>query len=260
MNPTPFNRTPPQSLEAEQAVLGCMLLHQPARARALEMLKGEDFYHSTHQVIFDTILMLSERDTPVDLVTVENALKETTSFENIGGRLYLQNLMEAPASIANIESYARVVEEKSILRRVSDSGLEISGLAYSEYESIDDVLDQSERIIFNVGQRRMDKFFHHLRPLLDTELDRIEKRYENKGVPTGRQTPFDDLNWMTAGFQPSDLIIVAARPGSESGATIRRTMASRPAPSVRAHSSSSIGICSMNEVISQMAKGRFAAA
>jgi len=113
-----------------------------------------------------------------------NSLREAF-FDSIGGFLYLQNLMDAPSSAANIEYYARLVEEKSILRRLLDAGTQVQGLAYSEFDAIDDVIDRAERIVFEVGQRRMGSFFFHIRPLLDEELDRLERRYENKGIPTG---------------------------------------------------------------------------
>src|SRR5205823_3364122 len=157
--------------------------------------------------IFEAILALAERDEPVDLITVKDELTMRGKFESVGGDIYLLNLMEAPSTAANIEYYARLVEEKAILRRLLDAGTQIQGLAYSEFEAIDEVVDRAERVVFDVGQRRMGQFFHHLRPLLDEELDRIEKRYENKGITTGRNTPFEDLNYMTAGLQPSDLII-----------------------------------------------------
>lgn len=209
---TSFDRVPPQDLEAEQAVLGSMLIERPAIEKAAEILKPEDFYREAHRVIFEAMLALAERDEPVDLITLPDELKIRNVFENVGGFGYLQNLMEAPSTAANIEHYARIVEEKAILRRLLDAGIQIQGLAYQEYEKIEDVVDRAERTVFEVGQRRLGQFFAALRPLLNEELDRIERRYENKSITTGRMTPFDDLNYMTAGLQPSDLIIVAARP------------------------------------------------
>lgn len=207
-----LDRIPPQNLQAEQAALGSMLIEPVAVEKAAEILKPEDFYRDAHRTIFEAIVTLSARDEPIDLITVSDELRARGHYDTVGGLLYLQNLMEAPSTALNVEYYARMVEEKAILRRLLDAGTRVQGLAYGEYESIDEVIDRAERLIFEVGQRRMGQFFHRLRPLLDAELDRLEKRYENKGITTGRQTPFDDLNWMTAGLQPSDLIIVAARP------------------------------------------------
>lgn len=207
-----FDRVPPQSLEAEQAVLGSMLIERPAVEKAAEILKPEDFYRDAHRYIFEAMLNLAERDEPVDIYFVSEELRKKEQFELVGGITYLAGLMEAPSTAANVEHYAKAVEEKAILRKLMDAGTQIQGLAYAEYDAIDDVVDRAERIVFNVGQRRMGQFFHHLRPLLDAELDRLEKRYENKGITSGRLTPFDDINFMTAGLQPSDLVIVAARP------------------------------------------------
>ncbi|MCS6775667.1 MAG: replicative DNA helicase [Chloroherpetonaceae bacterium] len=208
----PFDRIPPQNLEAEQAVLGSMLIERAAVERAAEILKPEDFYRDAHRYIFEAMLSLAERDEAVDLITVEDELRVHGRIDTVGGPAYLRSLMDAPSTAANIEHYARLVEEKAILRRLLDAGTQIQALAYSDFENVNEVIDRAERFIFEVGQRRMGQYFSPLRPLLDEELDRIEKRYENKGMTTGRQTPFDDLNYKTAGLQPSDLIIVAARP------------------------------------------------
>ncbi len=210
-----FDRIPPQNLEAEQAVLGSMLIERAAVEKAAEILKPDDFYRDAHRFIFEAMLALTERDEPCDMLTVSDELNMRGHFEIAGGRIYLVNLMEAPATAANIEYYARMVEEKAILRKLMDVGTQIQGLAYSEFDAIGDVVDRAERLVFEVGQQRMGQFFYHLRPLLDEELDRIEKRYENRdGTGSGgRKTPFDDLNYKTNGLNPSDLIILAARPG-----------------------------------------------
>ena len=209
---TQLDRTPPHNMEAEQAVLGSMLIERAAVERAAEVLKPEDFYRDAHRHIFEAMLNLAERDEPVDITALAEELTQRGIFENVGGRIYLLNLMDAPSTAANIEYYAQLVEEKAILRRLMDAGTRIQGLAHSEFENVVEVIDRAEKIIFEVGQRRMGKMFSPIRPLLDEELDRIEKRYENKGIATGRMTPFDDLNYMTSGLQPSDFIIVAARP------------------------------------------------
>ena len=210
-----FDRIPPQNLEAEQAVLGSMLIERAAVEKAAELLKPEDFYRDAHRYIFEAMLTLNARDEQCDVLTLAEELTMRGRFEITGGRIYLVNLMEAPATAANIEYYARIVEEKAILRRLMDVGTQIQGLAYSEFDAIGDVVDRAERLVFEVGQQRMGQFFYHLRPLLDEELDRIEKRYESRDSKDsgGRKTPFDQLNWITNGLNPSDLIIVAARPG-----------------------------------------------
>lgn len=210
--PGSFDRIPPQNLEAEQAVLGSMLIEKTAVERAGEILRPEDFYRDAHRFIFEGMLALNVRDEPIDLITLGNELRERNQFDTVGGLIYLQNLMEAPSTAANIEYYARLVEEKALLRRLLDAGTQVQGLAYSEYNNISEVVDKAEQIVFEIGRRRTGQFFKPLRPLLNKELDRLERLDSNAGQPTGRRTPFDDLNYKTAGFQPSDLIIVAARP------------------------------------------------
>jgi replicative DNA helicase len=191
-----------------------MLIERPAVEKAAEILKPDDFYRDAHRYIFEAMLALAERDEPIDLITLEDELRASDRLDIVGGRLYLINLMEAPATAANIEYYAHIVEEKAILRRLMDAGTQIQGLAHSEFDNVGELVDRAERIIFEIGQRRMGNFFTPLRPLLDEELDRIERRYENQGATSGRATPFSDLNYkMGGGLQPSDLIIVAARPG-----------------------------------------------
>ncbi len=207
------DRIPPHSLDAEQAVLGSMLLERSAVERAGELLKPNDFYRPVHRLIFEAMLALSEQDEPVDLITLADILRQRGQLEETGGIIYLQNLMDAPATAANVEYYARLVEEKSVLRSLLDAGTRIQGLVYSEFDEVSDLVDRAERIVFEVGQRRMGQYFYALPPLIDEELNRIEQRSLNQGMVTGRMTPFDDLNYKTAGLQPSDLIIVAARPG-----------------------------------------------
>lgn len=208
-----YDRVPPQNKEAEQAVLGSMLIESSALEKAAEILKPDDFYWETHRHLFEAMLSLAIKDEPVDLITLPEELNSKGKFDSVGGLLYLQILMDSPSSAANIEYYAKLVEEKSILRKLLSVGIQIQGLSYSsDFTSIDEVIDRAERLVFEVGQRRMGTYFHHIRPLLDEELNRVEFRYENKGASTGRMTPFADLNYMTNGFQPSDLLILAARP------------------------------------------------
>ena len=207
-----FDRIPPQNLEAEQAVLGSMLIERAAAEKAAEILNPEDFYRDAHRYIFEAIITLAERDEPIDLITVSEELKVKDLYESVGGDIYLLNLMDAPSTAANVEYYARLVEEKSILRRLLAAGTDIQGLAFSEYESIDDVVDRAERLVFDVGQRRIGQYFTHVKPIIAEELERLDQRYENSGPTTGRTTGFLDLDYMTSGLQPSDLIIIAARP------------------------------------------------
>lgn len=208
----PFDKIPPQNLEMEQAVLGAMLIERIAIEKAAEILRPEDFYRDAHRVIFEAILNLVQRDEPVDLFTVQEQLQRQELLENVGGAPYLIQLTNAVPAAANAEYYATIVEEKAILRRLLGAANEIQSLAYGEYDDIGDVVDKAERTVFGVAQRRMGSYFTAMRPLVSAVFEQIEYRSENKEATTGLPTPFIDFNFMTAGLQPSDLVIVAARP------------------------------------------------
>ena len=204
---------PPHNIEAEQSVLGALLIQPVAIEKVAEMLTGEDFYRDAHKILFDAILAISQRNEPVDLITVQDELRKREKLELVGGMAYLTSLFDSVPSAANVEFYAKIVEEKAILRRLIDSALTVVGMARSpEIESIDDLIDQAERQIFGVSKRRMSQFFSPLSPLLVQVYDRAEELNELKarisGLPTGI-APFDML---TSGLQNSDLIIIAARP------------------------------------------------
>jgi replicative DNA helicase len=206
------DRIPPQSLEMEQATLGAMLIDRAAIETAGEILRPEDFYRDAHRQIFEAILSLAERDEPVDILTLQEALKLRGNLEQVGGAAYLAVLMDSTPAAARVEAYARVVEEKSILRRLLHAAGEIQGLAHAEYSEIQEVVDRAERSVFGVAQRRIGSYFTPMKPLVADVLERLEHRSENRDATTGLATPFDDFNYMTAGLQPGELIIVAARP------------------------------------------------
>jgi len=196
----------------EQAVLGSMLIERAAIEKAAEILRPDDFYRDAHRVIFESILALVERDEPVDLLTVQEQLRARDVLENVGGAPYLMQLTDAVPTAANVEYYAKVVEEKAILRRLIAASSEIQAMAHGEYEEIGELVDRAEKAVFGVAQRRLGSYFTPMRPLVATVFEQIEYRSENKEATTGVATPFEDLNYMTAGLQPSDLIIIAARP------------------------------------------------
>ncbi len=208
----PFDRIPPQSIEMEQATLGAMLIERAAIEKAAEILRPEDFYRDAHRTIFEAIVNLVERDEPVDLLTVREQLRLQDVLENIGGASYLHQLTDAVPTAANVEYYAKTVEEKAILRRLIEAAGEIQALAHSEYDSIGEVVDTAEKTVFSVSQRRLGAYFVPMRPVVNTVWEQIEYRSDHKEETTGVATPFDDFNYMTAGLQPSDLMIVAARP------------------------------------------------
>ncbi len=212
MRVMPLERVPPQSIEAEQGVLGSMLLERDAIARVVEMLRGEDFYREAHRRIYDAMVDLFERGEPVDLITVTDRLKARGQLEDVGGAAYVTSLLDAVPTAANVEYYARLVLQKSLLRQLIAAGTEIVSMGFREEQEVEVLLDQAEKLVFGIASRRMSQDFLPIREVLQESFDRIDRRYQDKGTVTGVPTGFVDLDRMTAGLQPSDLIIVAARP------------------------------------------------
>jgi len=209
MNP----RVPPQNIEAEMAVLGAMLLgDRGAIERVTEVLSKEDFYREAHARIYEGMLALSERDEPVDIVTLKDELTRRGVLDQVGGYLYLMQLAEFVPTTANVAYYAKIVAEKGVLRRLIETASEIAGLAYGEIDEVNTLVDQAERAIFNVARKRRAEGFTPLRPLLTNAFEQIDTLYHEKGITTGVNTGFKDLNYITSGLQPGDLIIIAARP------------------------------------------------
>jgi replicative DNA helicase len=196
----------------EQAVLGAMLIERVAIEKAQSILSATDFYREAHRIIYEAIQALNIRDEPVDLLSLQEQLRQQEQLEDVGGAPYLIQLMEAVPTAANAEYYARQVEEKAILRRLIDASSQINALAHSGYDEIEDIIDRAEQAVFDVGQKRIGTYFTPMHTLVNSVFEQIEHRSENKDATTGVASPFDDLNYMTAGFQPSDLVIVAARP------------------------------------------------
>jgi replicative DNA helicase len=206
------DRIPPQSLEMEQATLGAMIIERTAIEKAAEILRPEDFYRDAHRMIFEAILGLVEKDEPVDVLTVQDQLHSQNQLESIGGTPYLFNLLDSVPTAANAEYYAKIVEEKAILRRLIEASGQIQALAHSEYDNIAEVVDQAERTVFSVSQKRLGAYFVQMGSLVNSVYEQVEYRSEHKEETTGLATPFEDFNYMTAGLQRSDLVIVAARP------------------------------------------------
>jgi replicative DNA helicase len=208
-----FGRVPPHNLEAEMAVLGSMMLgDRGAVERATEILGREDFYREAHAHIFDAMVTLSERDEPVDTITLRNELQKRGILDQVGGIAYLLQLGEIEFTTANIGYYARIVQEKAILRRLIEAASNIAGLAYGEVEEVSELVDRAERIVFEVARKRDSQGFTPLRPLLNEAFEKIDTLYHEKGITTGVDTGFSDLNYMTSGLQDGDLVILAARP------------------------------------------------
>jgi replicative DNA helicase len=205
-------RIPPQSIEAEQAVLGAVFLDPSALTLASEILIPEDFYRAAHQKIFHAMLRVADKGEPVDLVTVTAELADTQQLEEVGGVSYLSELADSVPTAANVEYYARIVEEKSVLRRLIRTATSIAQDGYTREDEVDVLLDEAERKIMEISQRKHSGTFKNIKDVLVQTYDNIEMLHNRKGEVTGIPTGFTELDRMTSGFQRSDFIIVAARP------------------------------------------------
>ncbi|ULT57067.1 replicative DNA helicase [Neobacillus drentensis] len=212
MNDVLADRMPPQNIEAEQAVLGAIFLEPSALTVASEILIPEDFYRASHQKIFNVMLDLNDQGKAVDLVTVTEELAAAKLIEDIGGVSYLSDLSGSVPTAANIEYYARIVEEKSLLRRLIRTATNIASDGYSREDEVEALLSEAEKSIMEVAQRKNAGAFHNIKDVLVRTYDNIEEMHNRVGEITGISTGFAELDRMTAGFQRNDLIIVGARP------------------------------------------------
>lgn len=212
MNEQFQDRIPPQNIEAEQAVLGAIFLEPSSLIITSEVLIPEDFYRSAHQKIFRVMLKLNDEGKAVDLITVTEDLAATKALEEVGGIMYLSELAGSVPTAANVEYYARIVEEKSLLRRLIRTATNIAQEGYSREDEVEDLLGEAEKSIMEVAQRKNGGSFENIKDVLVRTYDNIEVLANRKGDVTGIPTGFAELDRMTAGFQRNDLIIVAARP------------------------------------------------
>jgi len=207
-----MQRIPPHSIEAEQSVLGSMLLDKEAVAAATEVLRGEDFYSESHKEIFEAIVDTYDRGDPVDLVTVVESLRQRGTLGSVGGGAYISELSMSVPSTANIRYYMRIVEEKSILRRLIHASNDIIKESYDAAEDIDIILDHAEKKIFDIAQKKNNQAFEPIKSVLLDTYSKIEELTKNKGKIVGVSTGFKDFDQRTSGLNPSDFILVAARP------------------------------------------------
>ncbi len=210
-------RALPHNLDAEIATLGSMMIDGTAIERVSEFLAPDDFYREAHRTIYDALIALSSRSEPVDLVTVSEELQRRGKLEEVGGIAYLTTLMDSVPSAANVDYYAQIVEEYAIRRRLIEAAQEIIRLAaVSEDEeeplTISNITDMAESAIYRVARRRLRKGFESIRPLLSEVFDRFDNFYHERKLVTGLSTGFRELDYITAGLQKSDLVIIAARP------------------------------------------------
>lgn len=207
-----LERVPPQNIEAEQAVLGAMMIDKEAISKATEILREQDFYRQDHRVIFRVIVDLFNNSQAVDMVTIAEALKREGKLEDVGGVQFITYLANAVPTAANVSYHARIVEETGLVRQLINVATEIAGAGYEGTEDVNSLLDSAEQRILAVSERKMTRDFAPIKDVVMTAVDRIDELYNKKGGITGLATGFIDFDRLTSGLQPSDLILIAARP------------------------------------------------
>ncbi|MCL2334682.1 MAG: replicative DNA helicase [Endomicrobia bacterium] len=211
-NQTIIEKVPPQAIDAEMAVLGAMLIEKEAITKAVEIITENDFYKEVHKQIFITARDLYLENQPVDIITISDKLKKNGMFSEAGGASYLTSLIDSVQTAANVENYANIVRDKSILRQLVNAGSEIVTDAFNERFEPGEILDKSQAALFKISQFKNDGGFSKVSELVRPTLKILEKLHSDKKDVPGLRTGFDKLDEMTAGLQPSELIILAARP------------------------------------------------
>ncbi|NMA34573.1 MAG: replicative DNA helicase [Clostridiaceae bacterium] len=213
MDLSALGMVPPHNIEAEQAVLGCMLLDSDVIPTVTELIRSSDFYREDHREICEAIIDIVEKAGPVDIITVSGQLQQRGTLEQVGGMDYLASITSTVPTTANARHYAKIVEEKSLLRKLIKAAQNIAGMSYEASEEAEFVLDRAEKSIFDIIERRSTQGFTHIKDVLLETFIRLEELYNSKSPVTGVPTGFADLDMKTAGLQNSDLILIAARPG-----------------------------------------------
>jgi len=208
----PASRVPPQNLEAEQSVLGSILLKANVFGNVLEIIQPEDFYSPAHRIIYDGMITLFEKNDPHDIITLTNHLKDHNRLDEVGGAAYLASLTSIVPVTANIASYARIIKQKSVLRRLIEVNTEIAGRCYEEQGEIDLLVDEAEQAIFDIAGKKSGQSFTPLKDIIPAAFAKVEQLFKRKELITGVPTGYYEIDKMTAGLQPSDLIILAGRP------------------------------------------------
>ena len=207
-----LSKVPPQNLEAEQAVLGSILLDNDSFHQIIELLNGEDFYRGAHQKVFASMVELYNRNEPIDLITLTEVLTQKKHLDTVGGPAYISSLVDSIPTSANVAHYAKIVREKSILRKTISAATEIVTRGFSDGEDVDGLLDFAENAIFSISEYQIKPSFFPLREIVKGSFVTLEKLYEKRELITGVASGFEDLDRLTSGFQNSDLIIIAGRP------------------------------------------------
>ncbi len=205
-------RIPPQAVDVERAVLGAMLIEREAGPKSIEVLEEDYFYRDAHRKIFSAIVALFDRSEPADSQTIVEELRKRKELDAIGGASYLAELATEVATAANVEYHAKIVSEKALLRKMITLSTQIATECYEASQGVDDLIDQAEQRIFNLSSKRLSKGFEPLSAVLHDTFETIEQSHQREGMVSGVSTGYDELDEMTSGLQPSELVIVAGRP------------------------------------------------
>jgi len=205
-------RSLPYNLEAEQSVIGSMLIDKTAISRVVEVLKSDDFYRDSHKVIFSAIYELYQKDTPIDMITLLEHLRSAEKLDSSGGVTYISEISNSVPSTANLSSYIKIVDDKSILRKLIRASTEIMENCYNKQDDVDAVMDLAEQKVFNISEKKNSGDFEPMNTVLERGFLEIERIFNNKGETTGISSGFPELDEKTAGFQKGDMILIAARP------------------------------------------------
>lgn len=206
------DQTPPQNIEAEKAVLGAIFLNGDALVDAMELVQADDFYRRAHQLIFQVMVDLNDRDEAIDAVTVSDELKRQNQLEDVGGMTYIAELASSVPTASNVGYYAKIIGEKATLRRLIQTATKIVTDGYAEDESVDDIIDGAEQAIMNVSEARSQAGFKIIKDVLNNTFEEIDKLSQQGDTVTGLSTGYKDLDDMTTGLHEDELMILAARP------------------------------------------------
>jgi replicative DNA helicase len=207
-----LTRKPPQNIEAEQSVLGAILLENSAVDRAIELVTPDDFYKESHRRIFLAMIGLTESGEAIDLITLSDALRKKDELEKVGGVAYITSLVNAVPNAANIRYHSKIIREKAIIRNLINTATDIVTRGYEDRKDVDEFLDDAEKTIFEIAEKKIKPSFFPVKTVIKDSFEMIERLYDRKEMITGVPTGFRELDEITAGLQSSDLIIVAGRP------------------------------------------------
>lgn len=207
-----LDKKPPQNIEAEQSLLGCLMLDKNAMVKVVDFISADDFYKDVHKEIYQTMMELFEKSEPMDIISISTKLREKGKLDHIGGSTYLTTLINIVPTATHVANYANIVREKKILRELISASQEIGLIAFDETQEVDALLDRAEKSIFAIGQKSLTQSFVPIRELLHDTFERLDQLSKNTGQYRGIPTGFKQLDNMLSGLQRSDLIVLAARP------------------------------------------------